>query len=213
MSVGVLPPSSKNVAIKQRAFHRRDPEWTNTRRKNNRLWQSLYFPGGAVLSNLCRAMPYDGQYPDENAKTTLSARVASFVRMLPCMSNTAKKILIVDSDDAFRGSLQAFLKGLGHEVFEAATGPDAIDKASSTHPHLILMEVHLPGMNGDEVTKHLKTNMSTRNIPVVINSGWTTACNVEERISRALIAGAAEVLYKPFQFPMLRDVLRTYLFA
>jgi response regulator of citrate/malate metabolism len=38
-------------------------------------------------------------------------------------------------------------------------------------------------------------------------------CNVEERIQRAVNAGAEEVLYKPFQFPMLRDVLRTYLFA
>ena len=75
------------------------------------------------------------------------------------------------------------------------------------------MDVHLPEMNGDEVTARLKANRVTRNIPVVIDSGWTTACNVEERISRALNAGAAEVLYKPFQFPMLRDVLRTYLMA
>ena len=68
-------------------------------------------------------------------------------------------------------------------------------------------------MNGDEVTARLKANSSTRNIPVVIHTGWTTACNVEDRINRALNAGAAEILYKPFQLPMLRDVLRTYLLA
>jgi CheY-like chemotaxis protein len=68
-------------------------------------------------------------------------------------------------------------------------------------------------MSGDEVTVRLKANTSTRNIPVVINTGWTTAYNVEERISRALNAGAAEILYKPFQLAMLRDVLRTYLLA
>jgi len=102
---------------------------------------------------------------------------------------------------------------LGHEVFEAATGLDAIEKASSLHPDLIIMDVRLAGMHGDEVTARLKKNMSTRNIPVVINTGWTMDCNVEERISRALNAGAVEVLYKPFQLPMLRDVLRTYLFA
>jgi CheY-like chemotaxis protein len=139
--------------------------------------------------------------------------MAPVVRRHPAMSNMAKKILIVDGDDAFRESLLTFLKGLGHEVFEATTGPDAIAKASSTRPDLILMDVRLPGMNGDDVTKQLKTNMATRNIPVVINSGWTTACNVEERISRALLAGAAEVLYKPFQFATLRGVLRSYLFA
>ena len=127
------------------------------------------------------------------------------------MRNTNKKILIVDSNDAFRATLGEFIKGLGHEVFEGATGPEAIDKASSVHPDLIMMDVRLPGMNGDEVTARLKSNRFTRNIPVVINTGWTTACNVEERVDRALNAGAAEILYKPLQFPMLRDVLRTYL--
>ena len=129
------------------------------------------------------------------------------------MQNTNKKILIVDSNDAFRASLGTFIKGLGHEVFEGATGPEAIDKASSIHPDLIMIDVRLPGMNGDDVTARLKSNRATRNIPVVINTGWTTACNVEERVNRALIAGAAEILYKPLQFPMLRDVLRTYLLA
>jgi CheY-like chemotaxis protein len=129
------------------------------------------------------------------------------------MRNPGKKILIVDESDAFRESLRVFLDGLGYQVFEAATGPEAIDKASSIHPDLIMMDVRLPGMNGDEATARLKANMSTRNIPVVINTGWTTACNVEERIDRALNAGAAEVLYKPLQLPMVRDVLRTYLFG
>jgi len=129
------------------------------------------------------------------------------------MQAAGKKILIADESDTFRESLKIFLKGLGYEVFEAATGPEAIDKASSVQPNLIMMDVRLPGMNGDEATARLKANRSTRNIPVVINTGWTTACNVEERVNRALLAGAAEVLYKPFYPPMVRDVLRTYLFA
>jgi CheY-like chemotaxis protein len=139
--------------------------------------------------------------------------VAPFVLIYPFMGNTTKKILIVDSNDAFRESLRGFIKGMGHEVLEATTGPEALDKASSIHPDLIMMEVRLPGMNGDEVTARIKSKLSTRNIPVVINAGWTTACNIEERIHRALNAGAAEVLYKPLQLPMLRDVLRTYLLA
>ncbi len=127
------------------------------------------------------------------------------------MQLTNKKILIVDGNDPFRTSLGTFLKGLGHEVFEGATGQEAIDKACEIQPHLIMMDVSLPGINGDEVTVRLKSNRATRNIPVVINTGWTTACNIEDRIDRARNAGAAEILYKPLQFPMLRDVLRTYL--
>jgi two-component system cell cycle response regulator DivK len=139
--------------------------------------------------------------------------LALFVRFPLRMRNTTKKILIADNDETFRESLRAFIKGLGHEVVEATTGPEAIDTASSVRPDLIMMDLRLPGMNGDEATARLKANMSTRNIPVVINTGWTTACNVEERAERALNAGAAEILYKPFHFPMLRDVLRTYLLA
>lgn len=129
------------------------------------------------------------------------------------MKNTAHKVLVVDSNDAFRSSLTAFIQGLGHQVFEATTGPEAIDKATSIQPDLIMMDVRLPGMNGDEVTVKLKSNRSTRNIPVVINTGWTTACNVEDRIHRALNAGAAEIMYKPIQMPELRGVLRNYLLA
>ena len=106
-----------------------------------------------------------------------------------------------------------FIKGLGHQVFEATTGPEAIEKASSIRPNLIMMDVRLPRMNGDEVTAKLKANSATRNIPVVINTGWTTSCNVEDRIHRALNAGAAEIMYKPIQMPELRGVLRNYLLA
>ena len=117
------------------------------------------------------------------------------------MQRTNKKVLIVDRNDAFRSSLGTFLNGLGPDVFEGVTGPEAIDKASSFLPDLIMMEVQLPGLNGDDVTVRLKSNRSTRNIPVVINTGWTTACNIEERVERARVAGAAEILYKPLQFP------------
>lgn len=139
--------------------------------------------------------------------------LASFVLFLPAMRNTAKKILIVDGDDTFRESLRTFIKGLGHDIFEATSGFEALDQASSIHPDLIIMDVRSPGMNGDEVTRQLKKTLSTQLIPIVINTGWTTACNVEERIDRALTASASEVLYKPLQFPIFRDVMRTYLFA
>lgn len=129
------------------------------------------------------------------------------------MRTTAKKILVVDANDDSRASLRTFIQGLGHEVLEAVTGPEAVEKVSNNHPDLVIMDVQLPGMTGDEVTARLKRNISTRNIPLIIASGWTTACNVEERIHRALTAGAEEILYRPLQFPILRDVLRTYLFA
>ena len=129
------------------------------------------------------------------------------------MRKTTKKIFIVDENHASRESLVEFIKGLGHEIFEVTTGLEVIDKACSIRPDLIMMELRLPGLNGDEVTVRLKKNLSTRNIPVVINTAWTTACNIGDRIDRALHAGAAEILYRPFPLTMLRDVLRAHLAA
>src|SRR5262245_35433559 len=143
----------------------------------------------------------------------LFCRLAFHVLLRLHMRSTAKKILIVDENDACRQSLGVSIKRLGYEVVEAATGREAIDKASSMRPDLILMDLRLPGMNGDEATARLKKTLSTRNIPVLISTAWTTACNVGDRVDRALEAGAEEILYKPFQIPMLRNVLRTYLLA
>jgi two-component system, cell cycle response regulator DivK len=141
----------------------------------------------------------------------LLPRLASLVLLPPNMANKARKILIVDNNDAWRDTLGGFIKGLGHEVFEASTGQEAIDRASSLHPDLIMMDLSLPEMNGDEATVRLKRNTSTRNIPVVINTSWSMSCNVGDRADRALDAGAEEILYKPFHLTTLRDVLRTYL--
>jgi len=129
------------------------------------------------------------------------------------MRNPAKKILIADGDESFRQSLKTFLSSLRYEVIEAASGLETIEMASSQRPDLIIMDVQLPGLKSDEVTRQLKRKLSTQQIPVVINTGWTTDCNVEERIDRALTAGAAEVLYRPLQLPMLRNVMRSYLSA
>lgn len=127
------------------------------------------------------------------------------------MQNTGKKILLVDGNNLWRISLGIFIKSLGYEVVEAATGPEAIHSACRMRPDLIMMGLELPGMSGDETTVRLKKNLSTRNIPVVINTAWSTACNIGPRADRALDAGAAEILYRPFELTILRSVLRTHL--
>ena len=125
------------------------------------------------------------------------------------MQNTAKKILIVDENDACRESLGVSIKGLGYEVFEATTGPEAIDKASSVHPDLIMMDLRLPEMNGAEATASLKANPSTKDIPLLV----ITASGASTDRRRALDAGAAEILLKPLDVNTLGNVLRRYLSA
>ena len=82
--------------------------------------------------------------------------------------------------------LATVINRFGYDPIEADSGREAIGKAFEMHPDLILMDIYLPDITGDEITARLKTNPATRDIPVIITSGLLerTARN------RALHAGA-----------------------
>jgi DNA-binding response OmpR family regulator len=117
------------------------------------------------------------------------------------MRNTATKILIVETTTLVENRLGGLSKVLGYEVFEATTGLEAIDRASSLHPDLIMMDLRLP-----EERVHPTHTRSHKYLLDYCLQRW-------RRATRALDAGAAEILYKSFHLTMLRDVLRTYLLA
>ena len=137
-------------------------------------------------------------------KRPLLRWLASFVLVLPAMRSTAKKILIVDGDDNFRESLRTFIKGLGHEVIEAATGPDALEKASSTSPDLIIMDAGLPGITGWEVVKRMKADERLRAIRVFMLTGHVLADS--RRMAKAV--GADGFINKPCLPDELLKVIR-----
>jgi len=123
------------------------------------------------------------------------------------MANAATKILLVDDNDEVRELLALFIKSLGYKVFEAATGFEAVNQASTIHPDLIVMDLGLPGMNGVETTACLKANPATRDIAVLISTAYAAAIDTR----RALDTGAAEILLKPIDLTTLDNVLRRYL--
>jgi CheY-like chemotaxis protein len=118
-----------------------------------------------------------------------------------------RKILVVEDNDDCRYLLGVIIKRFGYDVVEAATGLAALDQASATHPDLILMDLGLPGVPGDEATALLKANPSTSHIPVLIH----TAFHNGEQTDRALAAGAARILHKPVDAAKLRALLEEYL--
>jgi CheY-like chemotaxis protein len=126
---------------------------------------------------------------------------------LECVAKSAKKILLVEDNEEVRELLALFMTRLGYKVFEVATGLEAIDRASTVRPDLIMMDIRLPGINGAEATARLKANPSTRNIPVLIITGY--AAGIDTRL--ALDEGAAEILHKPIDVTILSNVLRRYL--
>jgi CheY-like chemotaxis protein len=134
--------------------------------------------------------------------------LAPLVLQQGCVGST-KKILLVEDNNDVRELLALFIKRLGYQVFEATTGLEAIDQASTVQPDLIMMDLRLPEMNGAETTARLKANPSTREIPVLVITAY--GAGIDTR--RALDMGAAGILHKPIDLTTLRNVLRRYLSA
>jgi CheY-like chemotaxis protein len=118
-----------------------------------------------------------------------------------------KKILIVEDNNEGRDLLATLINRFGYDPIEADSGREAIGKAFEMHPDLILMDIYLPDITGDEITERLKTNPATRDIPVIIASGLVE----RSARNRALHAGAAEILQKPFSITTMRKVIDRYL--
>jgi CheY-like chemotaxis protein len=123
------------------------------------------------------------------------------------MPETKKKVLLVEDHDDCRELLALYINRLGYHVLEAATAVEAMERVTTAHPDLVIMDLSLPGMSGHDATALLKANPSTRDIPVVINTAHMSASHTD----RALAAGAAEVLHKPVDLLALREVLYRYL--
>lgn len=109
---------------------------------------------------------------------------------------TEKRILVVDDDEMFSGFLLELLKLAKPPVTTelAADGFEAGRKVQTFHPHIVLLDLMMPGLNGFEVCQRLKSDPSTRAIRVIAMTGFSTAEN-EQRI---LTAGAEACLAKPF---------------
>jgi CheY-like chemotaxis protein len=124
-----------------------------------------------------------------------------------CSSIAKNKILVVDDSSDLRKLLVLRLKGLSYDTVEAATGLEALKQARATLPDLILMDLAMPVVNGDEAMVWLKADPLTRDIPVIV----TTAFLFGTHIERAIAAGAAEILHKPFDVESLQAVIQRHL--
>jgi two-component system, cell cycle response regulator DivK len=116
----------------------------------------------------------------------------------------AKKILIVEDVKDSRAILVVMLqRQCGYETMEAATGEEAVEKALSEKPDLIVMDLGLPGISGIDAAKTLKENLSTAHIPIVAHSAWS----VESWGESAQKAGMIKYLQKPVPIKVMRETI------
>ncbi|MFA5139034.1 MAG: response regulator transcription factor [Elusimicrobiota bacterium] len=117
------------------------------------------------------------------------------------------KILIVDDDAAFRGTVVKVLSMHGFRVVEAATGKAGIAQAAKEKPELIILDLVLPGMRGLDVCQALKQDASMAGTPILILTG-----NDEEGLEiSCLDMGADDYLTKPVRSERLLARIRALL--
>jgi two-component system cell cycle response regulator DivK len=116
-------------------------------------------------------------------------------------------ILVVDDDAANLKLARFVLEADGFDVMEAVDAMSVFEVLKAREPALIVMDIQLPGMDGWELTRRLKSNFATRHIPIVA----MTAYGVTGDEEHALAAGAVEFVVKPISTTELPRIVRRHL--
>jgi two-component system, OmpR family, phosphate regulon response regulator PhoB len=113
------------------------------------------------------------------------------------------KLLIADDEPAVRALVHVTLEGDDYEILEAADGVEALEVARGESPSLVLLDIMMPGMNGLEVCRIIKSDPTTSGTVVVM----LTAQAQQRDRDRGLAAGADVYFTKPFSPLALLDLV------
>lgn len=115
---------------------------------------------------------------------------------------TPPLVLIVDDEWLNRELMEGILLLQDYRVIQAHSGEQALRLAIEQHPDLVLLDVRMPRMDGFEVSRRLKSDPATDQIPIIMLSGLEA--NEEERL-RALDAGADDLINRSILNQELAD--------
>lgn len=118
-----------------------------------------------------------------------------------------RKILVVDDSLTVRKLITGKLEKSGHEVICAVDGIDALEKIKELVPDLILLDINMPRMDGYQVCKLIRSNESTKDVPVVMISGKD---GFFDKV-RGRMAGTTGYITKPFGPETLMKTIDTYI--
>jgi CheY-like chemotaxis protein len=113
-----------------------------------------------------------------------------------------KIVLVVEDDEAVSGLLLALLDERGYDAIAAFDGQTAIELARKHQPHLITLDLALPGSDGHDVLANLKADPRTSDIPIVVISAFTQILPAGERKKLAYLLG------KPFDVSEVLDIVQ-----
>lgn len=116
-------------------------------------------------------------------------------------------ILIVDDTPANLETLYNYFESLGFEIMMAQSGSAALKRVAYVKPDLILLDVVMPGIDGFETCRRLKSDDATKNIPII----FMTALTDTGHKIKGFEAGAADYITKPFQIEEVLARVQTHL--
>ena len=119
----------------------------------------------------------------------------------------AKKILVVDDEPDLLKVVTFRLKKSGYDIIEASDGQKAMDLIQEHRPHLILLDLRLPVMDGREVCRRVKADDRLKHIPIVLLTASAGGVNLE--MSKEL--KAEDFLVKPFEPEELLATVKKYI--
>jgi diguanylate cyclase (GGDEF)-like protein len=110
------------------------------------------------------------------------------------------RLLIVEDDVDIGNMLKIYFGGMEYDVDVAVRGSDALEKTKQVLPHLIVLDIMLPDIDGYEVCRNLRTNMRTSHIPVI----FLTQKDERSDKLQGLELGADDYITKPFDIEELK---------
>ena len=123
------------------------------------------------------------------------------------LTNGAPLILVADDDEVIVGLVVYRLEHSGYRVITAGDGEEALRLAMDERPALAVIDVMMPKLDGFEVTRRIRSNDETKDMPVIM----LTARVQEADVERGFAAGADDYLKKPFSPQELRSRVQALL--
>ncbi len=120
---------------------------------------------------------------------------------------SAKCVLVVEDKDLNRKIVRIVLKSKGYNVLEATNAEEALEILQAQIPDLILMDIALPGMSGEELTRQIKGTPQWRHLPIIA----LTAHAMKGDREQFLKAGCDDYISKPINTRLLAELVKNHL--
>ena len=122
-------------------------------------------------------------------------------------SSLKKKILVVDDEVDLLKILKLNLEVKGYKVITALDGEEALEKLKSEEPNVVILDIMLPKLNGDEVCRKIRSDPVFNKTPIIMLTGKDT--DIDRIVARVI--GADIYITKPSDFEQLNSAIKKVL--